>query len=596
MKQKKALMIAIAAVVAVAIIVIAIHLINDRSSSYRFQDKVESLFTDVAIRKVTYNDGEGVVTIVKDGDNWSNLINKSVTYDDAKVDEWIKVILDAQSMKYIKVDESDEQIGFEDHVTTIALYDEAGNQINMAIGNYNKVSDGSYVKVDGKNNIYVVAKETIDKIKEGPNKYAKCPSIEMDGELNDITFKKLAESLHFEKLNSGIWQLVDYYNIPCNVKEDKIEDITKTIQELAFKEYIGTAEDVDNYGLLYPKLTVEIDGAQSVNFGNNIGDSIYVSIGNEKEVYTMDKAVFEKLYDIKPFSVINNNCLSIDNNEVKQIKLTNPLGTFVFKVSPQTVSPSASTTPTVSASPSTDTSVTPMPSVATDALTNPLGTFVFKVSPQTVSPSASTTPTVSASPSTDTSVTPMPSVATDATPVPSMVAETSTATPAPSAATDAAAPTKLDKYTFNGVEITADAFEEWNTKITESIYLETELNNPAIEQDAAAPTKLDKYTFNGVEITADAFEEWNTKITESIYLETELNNPAIEQKEERKAEASIRYELKDSSIIEIELVPFDSTYYILRYNKTVNFAVNKDKVVSLFNELNELNKNQAKKQ
>ena len=502
MKQKKALMIAIAAVVAVAIIVIAIHLINDRSSSYRFQDKVESLFTDVAIRKVTYNDGEGVVTIVKDGDNWSNLINKSVTYDDAKVDEWIKVILDAQSMKYIKVDESDEQIGFEDHVTTIALYDEAGNQINMAIGNYNKVSDGGYVKVDGKNNIYVVAKETIDKIKEGPNKYAKCPSIEMDGELNDITFKKLAESLHFEKLNSGIWQLVDYYNIPCNVKEDKIEDITKTIQELAFKEYIGTAEDVDNYGLLYPKLTVEIDGAQSVNFGNNIGDSIYVSIGNEKEVYTMDKAVFEKLYDIKPFSVINNNCLSIDNNEVKQIKLTNPLGTFVFKVSPQTVSPSASTTPTVSASPSTDTSVTPMPSVATDA-----------------------------------------------TPVPSMVAETSTATPAPSAATD-----------------------------------------------AAAPTKLDKYTFNGVEITADAFEEWNTKITESIYLETELNNPAIEQKEERKAEASIRYELKDSSIIEIELVPFDSTYYILRYNKTVNFAVNKDKVVSLFNELNELNKNQAKKQ
>ena len=64
-----------------------------------------------------------------------------------------------------------------------------------------------------------------------------------------------------------------------------------------------------------------------------------------------------------------------------------------------------------------------------------------------------------------------------------------------------------------------------------------------------------------------------------------MQNPKIEQKEERKAEATIEYSLKEGSSIQIELIPYDINYYILRYNGHVEFAVNKDKVTKLFTQL-----------
>ncbi|MBU3804929.1 MAG: hypothetical protein H9872_09275, partial [Candidatus Cellulosilyticum pullistercoris] len=87
-------------------------------------------------------------------------------------------------------------------------------------------------------------------------------------------------------------------------------------------------------------------------------------------------------------------------------------------------------------------------------------------------------------------------------------------------------------------------------------------------------------------LTKEDAQEWVDKIQESLYIEALLQNPQIEQKEERKAEASIEYHLKDGSMIQIELIPYDINYYILRYNGNVQFAVNKDKITKLFMQLN----------
>ena len=91
---------------------------------------------------------------------------------------------------------------------------------------------------------------------------------------------------------------------------------------------------------------------------------------------------------------------------------------------------------------------------------------------------------------------------------------------------------------------------------------------------------------NGQALTKEDAQEWVDKIQESLYIEALLQNPQIEQKEERKAEASIEYHLKDGSMIQIELIPYDINYYILRYNGNVQFAVNKDKITKLFMQLN----------
>lgn len=99
--------------------------------------------------------------------------------------------------------------------------------------------------------------------------------------------------------------------------------------------------------------------------------------------------------------------------------------------------------------------------------------------------------------------------------------------------------------------------------------------------------KLEQFVWlNEHLLSKEEAQEWLDTIQTSLHIEALLQNPQIEQKEERKAEASIEYRLKDGSAIQIELIPYDINYYILRYNGDVQFAVNKDKVTKLFMQLN----------
>lgn len=79
-------------------------------------------------------------------------------------------------------------------------------------------------------------------------------------------------------------------------------------------------------------------------------------------------------------------------------------------------------------------------------------------------------------------------------------------------------------------------------------------------------------------------------ISSSICIEAALQNPEIEQKEERKAEITITCTLQNGKEEKIELIPYDINYYILRENGNTEFAVNKDKVIKLFNTLSQVKK------
>lgn len=128
-------------------------------------------------------------------------------------------------------------------------------------------------------------------------------------------------------------------------------------------------------------------------------------------------------------------------------------------------------------------------------------------------------------------------------------------------------------------EIQSTEIKEDNKEIENSKNIE---NGKEIEADSTDATFA---LLNKKPLTAEMTQEWLDKIQESLYIEALLQNPKIEQKEERKAEATIEYSLKDGSSIQIELIPYDINYYILRYNGHVEFAVNKDKVTKLFTQL-----------
>ncbi|WP_054742583.1 DUF4340 domain-containing protein [Cellulosilyticum ruminicola] len=80
-------------------------------------------------------------------------------------------------------------------------------------------------------------------------------------------------------------------------------------------------------------------------------------------------------------------------------------------------------------------------------------------------------------------------------------------------------------------------------------------------------------------------------IEDSVMIETVLQNPQIEQKTERKAEVNIVYHMKDGTNKNIELISYDTNYYILRIDGNIEFAANKEKITVLFSELGQIVKN-----
>lgn len=116
----------------------------------------------------------------------------------------------------------------------------------------------------------------------------------------------------------------------------------------------------------------------------------------------------------------------------------------------------------------------------------------------------------------------------------------------------------------------------------------------AISEEEKAEASEDKTEvgalLNQLFLTEAEAKSWVDKINTSLYIEAQLQNPKIEQKQERRSEASIVYTFNDESQVTIELVPYDINYYILRYNGSVQFAVNKEKITKLFTELSHLDK------
>ena len=112
----------------------------------------------------------------------------------------------------------------------------------------------------------------------------------------------------------------------------------------------------------------------------------------------------------------------------------------------------------------------------------------------------------------------------------------------------------------------------------------------ATEQNIMADGQPFAARLNEIPLTAEEAKEWLDKIEASVCIESPLQNPNIEQKQERKAEAVMVYVLNDGSKMQIEFIPYDINYYILRYNGVIEFAVNKEKVTKLFNELTHFTK------
>lgn len=155
---------------------------------------------------------------------------------------------------------------------------------------------------------------------------------------------------------------------------------------------------------------------------------------------------------------------------------------------------------------------------------------------------------------------------------------------------DAANAAQIDKQQPEKIDNQEEVSVEDKEQLKQEVVKETADHNEADVVDEVLTNHI-VGTLNDKVLDRKKTETLLNMIEDSVMIETVLQNPQIEQKTERKAEVSIVYYMKDGTTKNIELISYDTNYYILRIDGNIEFAANKEKVTALFSELGQIVKN-----
>lgn len=481
-KSKKALFSLIGAVVILGGAA-GVGYYHKESTTIKVQERVQKVYTLEEVVRIEFK-GEELITLESISNHWQNADYPYLEYDNTQINQWIDTLKNMETEKVVKNVEDGSAYGFNEQGMMMTFYDGVNNSQTLHIGSVNQEEQMLYIKSDQDDVIYMVPYETGAILLENPNTFVICNKI-----LNEDASYKLSiengESTAIEMTFDGAWYLKDYFEMPCLIKQEEMDEILDLVNALEPTAYIGTYSELSQYGLDQPKLVVTVDDTHKISFGHKKDDKVYININDDFDVYLVEQSLYQKLINLKPFDIIEKQLVHANITEIQKITLNNPQGDYTLVLN----------------------------SEARDESEDP----VNKV-PENVELSA-------------------------------------------------------EEKSQEIIEANKEAVQKEEAVIDSAVIKESAmalLNEKALSQEEAY--------------------YWVDKINESLWIEAMLQNPKIEQKQERKAEATVIYELKDKSRIEIELVPYDINYYILRYNGSVQFAVNKEKVTRLFTELSHTEK------
>ena len=476
MKNKKQVLLGIiVAVVVLGILSVGIYYHIEENIKVKVQDRVQKICMIENISKIEFK-GNELVTIEKKDNTWYNPEFAYLEYDNGLVSGWVQMLQTAETVKIVKNVEDESMYGINEQSPMVTVYDPMNNSETLRIGNANVDEDMFYIKNDKEDVLYIIPYEVGQKILTKPNTFVKYEDLLTFGTIEKLQLNYPNEEPMNIELKED-WYLSDYYKIPCKLREEAVNALIESIEQLQYTGYVGTYETLDAYGLDKPQLQLAVNDETTLSFGNTVGEHVYAKMGESKDVYTIDKKVYTQITRFDPFDAIEKQLIYLNLDEIEKIVLSNPQGTYELIVD-------------------TNKSV--------DTVENAI---------------------------------------------------------------------QIDDDT-NAVGEELNPTDHKEEMVKES--------NEGVSKDHVLAFAL----LNEKPLTKETAQEWLDRIQQSLYIEALLQNPQIEQKEERKAEVIIEYSLKNGQSVQIELIPYDINYYILRYNGHVQFAVNKDRVTKLFTQLN----------
>ena len=452
---------------------------NERGTTVKIQDYVAPVYHLEEVVGIEYKDKETVKLDKKEG-IWTNLVLPHLKYNQELVNGWTEALKCIETKEIIKNIHDETVYGINESSVKMTLYDEQGQGQTIQVGDIIEAEDSIYLKVNEVENIYVISYEKIKELLINPNHFVDCSDVLQIPEIQEFTIQNKDKKIQITQLDQ--WLLKDYFELTCILDDQMVNELVDRLHQLKVENYVGTYDELEKYGLATPQFVITINNQLKIAFGKQSNEKVYVTINDGDDVYTMEQATYKKIADFNAYDAIHKQVIHLNQEEVSEIILSNPQGTYHFMLNQE---------------------------------------------------------------------------------VPS---------------------NNMQQDDHNSTQKVETELEEETTHLNHNDQQEGMLN----KDHEMIVAKINDVLLNQVQA-----DEWFDKMQESLWIEAPLQNPNIEQKEERKAEAQMCYILKDGSKIEIELIPYDINYYILRYNGVIEFAVNKERITKIFNELTNLVKLQS---
>lgn len=294
--------------------------------------------------KLSYQQQDTTVTLIKDEDSWVEQQNPEVPLEQSYIENMLSVFEGLEIKQTIwETRDQAAEYGLDSPTLQVTLTLSDGTLYSYQVGMEAVASIGGYyVMADGRDGIYLVdgkAYSAFSYTSEELIAMESAPEIEVENitrlsikNKNEIVFdvsKEVAES----DTNYDCWSLVKPYDTPVSGNTSAIEGMLSDYTSYSFSKMQEYAcSDFSKYGLDNPQSQITIqyyeaeDSSDTKTFQLDIGSqedgSYYVRMNDSNQVYVLAEATVDTLLGVSAYDYVSPNLLTKEFAAVKELHLT----------------------------------------------------------------------------------------------------------------------------------------------------------------------------------------------------------------------------------------------------------------------------------
>lgn len=284
------------------------------------QEKLFPGFKEDAVTKITVNNGQGIISVQKDGNNWNLEAPIKAPADDGVINEMLKDFAQAKIQRKIEDGNPAEYgLGKNDN-TGFKFY--ADKEYSVNFGDENPTESYAYaVKNEDKNFCIidsVLKKHSEKRLFDFRNK-GLFKVEETDVSVVEIDLKDRKYTL--EKNDKGSWNLIKPFN--ASAKKDRVGAVISYVKNSAVK-YFEADKDAAKFGLALPSQKVVLttsDGKKTVYFGvlDGVKNSVFAKAQGVPGIFELPDYIYNGIP--KAEDILNKQILVIEDDSFDRVEI-----------------------------------------------------------------------------------------------------------------------------------------------------------------------------------------------------------------------------------------------------------------------------------